>query len=159
MKHRFAIINNELVYVLAGTFASDTFIEKGNFGDVSGRSFSYLNPETGRAECCDVQLDANSVDIKISPITKKCQELGYEVFGEYFIYSHYCKVSERFGKIGKFANFSALKVWKDDQTFKVLYVHDSIRGDIEFYKEEIGKEEIPQDANLWEEAGIYFVFV
>lgn len=31
MKHRFAIINNELVYVLAGTFASDTFIEKGDF--------------------------------------------------------------------------------------------------------------------------------
>ena len=51
--NRFAIINNELVYVLAGTFASDTFIEKGDFGDVSGRSFSYLNPETGKAECCD----------------------------------------------------------------------------------------------------------
>lgn len=165
MKHRFAIINNELVYVLAGTFASDAFIEKGNFGDISGRSFSYLNPETGKAECCDrskVQLDANSVDIKISPIIKKCQELvneGYEVFGEYFIYSHHCKISKRFGKIGKFANFSALKVWKDGQTFKVLYVLDSIRGDIEFYKEEIEREEIPQDANLWEEAGVYFVFI
>lgn len=165
MKNRFCIIDNELVYVLAGTFASDAFIEKGDFGDVSGRSFSYLNPETGRAECCDrskIQLDANSVDIKISPITKKCQELteeGYEIFGDYFIYSHYCKLSEKFGKIGKFANFSTLKVWKDGQTFKVLYVHDSIRGDIEFYKEEIEREEIPQDANLWEEAGIYFVFL
>lgn len=165
MKNRFAIINNELVYVLAGTFASDAFIEKGDFGDVSGRSFSYLNPETGKAECCDrskVQLDANSVDIKISPIIKKCQELveeGYEIFGEYFIYSHYCKVSKHFGEIGKFANFSVLKVWKDGKTFKTIYLHDSLRGDNEVFSEEIEIEEIPEDANLWEKAGIYFVFL
>ena len=163
MKNRFAIINNELVYVLAGTFASDAFIEKGNFGDVSGRSFSYLNPETGKAECCDrskVQLDAT--DIKISPIIKKCQELveeGYEIFGEYFIYSHYCKVSKHFGKISKFANFSALKVWKDGKTFKTIYLHDSLRGDSEVFSGEIETEEIPEDANLWEEKGIYFIFL
>lgn len=55
-----------MVYVLAGTFASDTFIEKGDFRDVSGRTFSYLDPETGKAEYCDrrkVQFDINSVDI------------------------------------------------------------------------------------------------
>lgn len=165
MKHRFAIINNNLVYVLSGMFASDAFIEKGDFRDISGRSFSYLNPETGRAECCDrskVQLDANSVDIKISPITKKCQELvneGYEIFGEYFIYSHYCKVSKHFNKLGKFANFSALKVWKDGQTFKTIYLHDSLRGDSEVFQEEIEREEIPKDANLWKEKEIYFVFL
>lgn len=165
MKNRFCIINNELVYVLSGLFASDYFIEHGNFDDVTARSFGYLNLNNGRSDCCDrskVQFDANSVDVKISPIIKKCQELteeGYDIFGDYFIYSHYCKLSEKFGKIGKFANFSALKVWKDGKTFKTIYVHDSLRGDSEVFREEIETEEIPQDANLWEEAGISFVFI
>lgn len=162
MENRFAIINNELVYVLAGTFASDAFIEKGDFVDVSGRSFSYLNPETGKAECCDrnkVQLDATG-DIKISPITKKCQELveeGYKIFGEYYVYSNYCKLSEKLGKLGKFTNFSILKVWKNGKTFKVIYLHDSLRGDSEVFSEEIETEEIPQDAI--EDNGSYYVFL
>lgn len=165
MKNRFCIINNELVYVLSGLFASDYFIEHGNFDDVIARSFGYLNPNNGRSDCCDrskVQLDANLVDVKISPIIKKCQELteeGYDIFGDYFTYSHYCKLSEKFGKIGKFANFSTLKVWKDGKTFKAIYVHDSLRGDSEVFSEEIETEEIPQDANLWTEAGISFVFI
>lgn len=165
MKNKFAVIDNELVYVLAGTFASDAFIEKGDFGDISGRSFSYLNPDNGKSVCCDrgkVQLDASIVDVGISPITKKCQELtqeGYEIFGDYFTYDHYCKVSERFKTKGKFAMFSALKVWKDGKTFKTIYLHDNLRGDSEVFSEEIETEEIPQDANLWTEAGISFVFI
>lgn len=165
MKHNFAIINNELVYVLGGTFASEAFIEKGDFSDVSGRSFNYLDPETGKEECCDrgkVQLDANSVDIKISSIIKKCQELakeGYQIFGDYFTFDHYCKVSEHFGTEGKYAMFSALKVWKNGKTFRTIYLHDSLRGDSEIFSEEIETEEIPQDANLWKEKDIYFVFI
>lgn len=165
MENRFAIINNELVYVLTGLVASEYFIKNGNFDGVTGRSFRYLNPNNGRPDCCDrskVQLDANSVDIKISPIIKKCQELveeGYEIFGEYYVYSHYCKLSEKLGKLGKFANFSVLKVWKDGKTFKTIYLHDSLREDSEVFSEEIETEEIPEDANLWEEAGIYFVFL
>lgn len=165
MENRFAIIDNELVYVLAGTFASDAFIEKGSFGDVSGRSFSYLNPETGKAECCDrskVQLDTNSVDIKVSPIIKKCQELveeGYEIFGEYYVYSHYCKLSEKLSKLGKFANFSVLKVWKDGKTFKTIYVLDNLRGQEEIFREEIEREEIPEDAIKDPETESYFIFL
>lgn len=163
MKNRFCIIDNELVYVLSGLFASDYFIEHGNFDDVVARSFGYLNPNNGRSDCCDrskVQLDAR--DIKISPIIKKCQELteeGYEIFGDYFIYSHYCKLSEKFGKIGKFANFSTLKVWKDGKTFKSIYVHDNLRGDVEFFREEIEREEMPKDVIKDEKAGSYFIFV
>ena len=154
MKHKFAIINNELVYVLKGTFASDTFIEKGDFGDVSGRSFTYLDPDNGKSTCCDrgkVQLDADSVDIKISPIIKKCQELteeGYDIFGNYFTYSHYCKMSEHFKTKGKFAMFSALKVWKEGKTYKTIYVYDSLRGDSEIFNEEIETEEIPQSDKM-----------
>lgn len=164
MENRFCIINNELVYVLAGTFASDYFIEHGNFEDVSGRSFSYLNPETGEAECCDrskVQLDATE-DIKISPIIKKCHELtqeGYEIFGDYYVYSHYCELSEKLGKLGKFANFFALKVWKDGKTFIVVYLHDSLRGDNGVFSEEIETEEIPKDAIEDPEIESYFIFL
>lgn len=154
MENRFCIINSE---VLAGTFASDAFIEKGDFGDVSGRSFSYLNPETGRAECCDVQLD--TTDIKISPIIKKCQELGYEIFGEYYVYSHYCKLSEKLSKLGKFANFSVLKVWKDGKTFKTIYVLDNLRDQEEIFREEIEREKIPKDAIEDPETESYFVFL
>jgi len=162
MENRFCIINNELVYVLAGTFASDAFIKKDDFRDVSGKSFSYLNPETGKAECCDrnkVRLAATG-DIKVSPIIKKCQELtqeGYEIFGEYYVYSHYCKLSEKLGKLGKFANFSVLKVWKDGKTFKVVYVLDNLRGEEEIFRGEIEKEEIPEDAI--EDNGSYYVFL
>lgn len=165
MKNKFAVINNELVYVLEGTFASDTFIEKGDFGDVSGRSFTYLDPNNGKKECVDrgkVQLDASVTNAKISPITKKCQELtqeGYELFGDYFTYDHYCRVSKRFNVLGKYAVFSALKVWKEGKTFKTIYLHDSLRGDSEIFSEEIETEEIPQDANLWTEAGISFIFI
>lgn len=165
MENRFCIINNELVYVLAGTFASDAFIEKGDFGDVSGRSFSYLNPETGKAECCDrskVQLDANSVDIKISPIIKKCQELveeGYEIFGEYFTYDNQCKLAKRFGKEGKYAYFSTIKEWKDGKTFKAIYVLNNLRGQKEIFRKEINKEEIPEDAIEDSETESYFIFL
>ena len=165
MKNEFCIINNELVYVLSGLFASDYFIEHGNFNDVSGRSFGYLDPETGKTTCCDrskVQLDAPTVDIKISPITKKCQELaeeGYKIFGDFLSYEHSCRLSEKFGQKGKFTTFSALKVWKEGKTFKTIYLHDSLRGDSEIFSEEIKTEEIPQDANLWTEAGISFIFI
>lgn len=165
MENRFCIINNELVYVLPGFFASDYFIKNGHFNGVTGRSFRYLNPNNGRPDCCDrskVQLDANSVDIKISPIIKKCQELtqeGYEIFGEYYVYSHYCKLSEKLGKLGKFANFSVLKVWKDGKTFIVIYLHDSWRGQKEIFREEINKEEIPQDAIEDPETESYFIFL
>lgn len=164
MKNRFCIIDNELVYVLSGLFASDYFIEHGNFDGVTARSFGYLNPNNGGSDCCDrskVQLDAK-VDVKISPIIKKCQELteeGYEIFGDYFIYSHYCKMNEKFNELGKFANFSVLKVWKDGQTFKSIFVHDSLRGDIEIFREEIDKEEMPEDIIKDEETGSYFVFM
>lgn len=164
MENRFAIINNELVYVLAGTFASDYFIKNGNFDGVTGRSFGFLNPNNGRPDCCDrskVQLDATE-DIKISLITKKCQELtqeGYEIFGEYYVYSNYCKLSEKLGKLGKFANFSVLKMWKDGKTFKTIYLHDSLRGDNEVFSEEIETEEIPQDAIKDPEAESYFIFL
>lgn len=163
MKHKFAIINNNLVYVLAGTFASDSFIENGDFGDVSGRTFSYLDPETGKAKYCDrgkVQFDINSVDVKISPIIKKCQELtekGYDIFGDCFTYDHYCKVSKHFKTTGKFAMFSALKMWKEDKTYKVIYLHDNLQGDVNIYQEEIEKEEIP--SNAFKEDNIYYMFL
>lgn len=163
MENRFCIIGNELVYVLTGLVASDYFIKNGNFGGVTGRSFKYLNPNNGRPDCCNrskVQLDAT--DIKVSPIIKKCQELveeGYEIFGEYYVYSNYCKLSEKLGKLEKFANFSVLKVWKDGKTFKTIYLHDNLRGDSEVFSEEIETEEIPEDANLLAKAGIYYVFL
>ena len=167
MENRFAFVNNELVYVLSGTFASDSFIKNGNFNDVTGRSFSYLHPNTGRGISCDhsmVQLDAPLTDIKISVITKKCQELvkaDYEIFGDYLTFSHYCKLHEKLGNKGKgkFATFSALKMWKENKTYKVIYLHDSIQGDVNIYQEEIEKEEIPSHAFKDVTGELYYAFL
>ena len=165
MKNRFCIINNELVYVLSGLFASDYFIEHGNFDKVTARSFGFLNPNNGKSDCCDrskVQLDSSSVDVKISPIIKKCQELveeGYEIFGEYFMYDNQCKLAKKFGKEGKYACFSTLKVWKNGQTFKTIYLHDSWRGEKEIFRKKIEREEIPKDAIEDPETESYFIFL